>query len=76
MLSKFFAASIKVDLYDLEGAVTALRHAKGETEDVGFQAQCDGAIAALAVLNGRDLRDQSDFMRVFTRFVGEENDDA
>ena len=76
MLSKFFAPSIKVDLYDLEGAVTALRHAKEETEDAGFQARCDGAIAALAVLNGRDLRDQSDFMRVFTRFVGEENDDA
>ena len=67
MLARQYAPSVRIDLYDLEGAMTALRNASLERPDRAREYA--GASAALACLDGHDLRDQSEFIQLMDRLL-------
>ena len=72
MLARQYAPSVRIDLYDLEGAMTALRNASIDRPDRAREYA--GASAALACLDGHDLRDQSEFMQLMDRLLDDSNE--
>lgn len=71
-LCRFYEPSVRIDLYDLEGALTALRELA--VREPGLARECRGAMAALEAFDGRSLRDQSEFMQHFELRMREEDD--
>ena len=67
MLARQYTPSVRIDLYDLEGAMNALRNASIDRPDRAREYA--GAGAALACLDGHDLRDQSEFMQLLERVI-------